>query len=377
VIVDICGRIGTGVADHIAGGLFGNDVGMRSAVLRNGAMFVRDDVDEPSPGQGEVLIEVAACGICGSDLHFARFGAEMMDVTARMEGTPDVGRTPPDLARDVFMGHEFCGRVLDLGPMTDGPTPGTVVTSVPIMVTATGLQDLAYTNLQPCGYSERMLLSAFMTLEVPNGLTPQHAALTEPMAVGLHAVNRSGLAAGDGAVVVGCGPVGLAVIAALELLGVAPIVAADFSPARRALAATMGADEVVDPAVETPFSAWNRVGAGRTMAAFEAVGVPGVIDELLRVAPSQSRIVVVGVCMQPDSITPMYGIGKELNLQFVLGYTPEEFAESLRSIAEGDIDVAPMITGQVGLTDVPAAFEALANPEQHCKILVVPERSAS
>jgi threonine dehydrogenase-like Zn-dependent dehydrogenase len=350
---------------------------MRSAVLRNGAMFVRDDVDDPTPGPGEVLVEVAACGICGSDLHFAKFGADMMEVADRMEGTVDLGRTPPDLGQDVFMGHEFCGTVLDLGPSTDGPAPGTVVTSVPIMVTATGIQDLAYTNLQPCGYSERMLLSALLTLEVPNGLAPTHAALTEPMAVGLHAVNRSGLRAGDGAVVVGCGPVGLAVIAALKLLGVAPIVAADFSPTRRALAATMGAHEVVDPTAETPFQAWTRVGGDKQMAVFEAVGVPGMIDELLRVAPAQSRIVIVGVCMQPDSITPFYGIGKELNLQFVLGYTPEEFAASLQSIAEGAIDVAPLITAEVGLPEVPAAFEMLANPEQHCKILVVPGVSAS
>jgi threonine dehydrogenase-like Zn-dependent dehydrogenase len=162
------------------------------------------------------------------------------------------------------------------------------------------------------------------------------------------------------------------VIAALRLLGVAPIVAADLSPARRALAVTMGAHEVVDPREETAFAAWARVGAGRAMAVFEAVGVPGMIDELMRVAPAQSRIVVVGVCMQPDALTPMFGIAKELNLQFVLGYTPEEFAASLHSIAEGAIDVAPMITGQVGLEEVPAAFGALANPEQHCKILVMP-----
>lgn len=341
-------------------------------MLRQGAMFVRDDVDDPVPAEGEVLVEVAACGICGSDLHYVHHAPAMLEVGSRIEGTPDLGRTPTDLSRDVFMGHEFCGRVLDVGPSTDGPAPGTFVTSVPIMVTATGIQDLAYTNLQPCGYSERMLLSALLTLEVPNGLAPTHAALTEPMAVGLHAVNRSGLQAGDGAVVVGCGPVGLAVIAALRLLGVTPIVAADLSPARRALAVTMGASEVVDPREETAFAAWARVGGGRSMAVFEAVGVPGMIDELMRVAPSQSRIVVVGVCMQPDALTPMFGIAKELNVQFVLGYTPEEFAASLRSIAEGAIDVAPMITGQVGLDELPAAFEALADPEEHCKILVVP-----
>ena len=335
-------------------------------------MVVRDDVDEPTPAAGEVLIEVLACGICGSDLHYVHHAPAMMEVVGRIEGTPGA-RDATDLSRDVFMGHEFCGRVLDVGPDTQGPAQGAYVTSLPAMVTATGdLKSLAYTNLDPCGYSERMLLSAMLTLEVPNGLSPEHAALTEPMAVGLHAVNRSGLQADDGAVVVGCGPVGLAVIAALKLLGVAPIVAADLSPARRALAVTMGAHEVVDPREETAFAAWSRVGGERQMAVFEAVGIPGMIEELMRVAPAQSRIVVVGVCMQPDSMTPMFGITKELNLQFVLAYTPEEFAASLHAIAEGGIDVGPMITGQVGLDEVPTAFTMLADPDEHCKILVVP-----
>jgi threonine dehydrogenase-like Zn-dependent dehydrogenase len=217
-----------------------------------------------------------------------------------------------------------------------------------------------------------MLLSSLLVIEVPNDLDPRHAALTEPMAVGLHAVNRSGIATGDGAVVLGCGPVGLAVIAALRVRGVGPIVASDLSPARRRLAEVMGATDVVDPAEVGPFERWTKVGGGRSLVVFEAIGVPGIIDEVLRLAPSQSRVVVVGVCMQPDTITPFYGIGKELNVQIVLGYDPLEFAASLRSIAEGEIDVAPMITGEVGLDDVPAAFESLANPDEHCKILVVP-----
>ena len=201
------------------------------------------------------------------------------------------------------------------------------------MVTSTGIQDLAYTNLYPVRLQRAdAAVVACCCWRCRTGWTPRHAALTEPMAVGLHAANRSGLAAGDGAVVVGCGPVGLAVIAALRSKGVAPIVASDLSPARRALAATMGADEVVDPGVESPFETWRRVGGTRSMAVFEAVGVPGMLDELLRVAPAQSRIVVVGVCMQPDAITPFYGIGKELNVQFVLGYDPTEFA----AFAAGD-----------------------------------------
>jgi threonine dehydrogenase-like Zn-dependent dehydrogenase len=105
---------------------------------------------------------------------------------------------------------------------------------------------------------------------------------------------------------------------------------------------------------------------------FEAIGVPGIIDHALRRAPAQSRIVVVGVCMQPDTVTPFCGIAKELSLQFVLGYDPAEFEASLRSIAEGEIDVAPLITSDVGLDAAPGAFRALADPERHCKILVVP-----
>jgi threonine dehydrogenase-like Zn-dependent dehydrogenase len=240
------------------------------------------------------------------------------------------------------------------------------------MLTMTGVKDLVYSNDLPAGYSERMLLSAPMLVEVPNGLRADLAALTEPMAVGLHAVNRSGIESGTGALVLGCGPVGLAVIAALRLRGVEPIVASDFSPARRALAQRMGAHVAVDPAEEGAFDAWAREGGGRPLAVFEAIGVPGIIDSALRSAPPQTRIVVVGVCMERDAITPFFAIGKELDLQFVLGYDPMEFEASLRSIAEGENDVEPMITARVGLDGVPDAFEALANPDEHCKILVTP-----
>jgi threonine dehydrogenase-like Zn-dependent dehydrogenase len=340
-------------------------------------LVVREDVADPRPEPGQVLVDVKACGICGSDLHFVLHGATMIELGERMEGMPDVGRTPLDLSHDVFMGHEFCGEVVEVGPDSAGtgplaPAPGTVVTSVPVMVTPTGMEGLAYTNVYPCGYSDQMLLSSTLLVEVPNGLDPRHAALTEPMAVGLHAVNRAGIAPGDGALVLGCGPVGLAVIAALRPRGVEPIVASDLSTARRTLASRMGAHEIVDPTVEPAFDAWARAGGGRPLVVFEAIGVPGILDEVLRVAPAQSRVVIVGVCMQPDTITPFYGIGKELNLQFVLGYDPSEFEASLRSIAEGEIDVAPMITGVVPIDGVPQAFADLADPERHCKILVVP-----
>jgi threonine dehydrogenase-like Zn-dependent dehydrogenase len=345
---------------------------MRAVALRAGDLVVRDDVAEPRPAAGQLLAQVKACGICGSDLHFARHGATMIDLTAKMGGIPDLARPQIDLGRDVFMGHEFAAEVLELGPDTVGPAPGTLVTSIPILVVGAAIRDLVYSNDLPAGYGERILLTAPLTLPVPNGLEARRAALTEPMAVGLHAVNRSGISAGDGAVVLGCGPVGLAVVAALRRAGVEVIVAADYSPGRRAIAAAMGASEVVDPAAEPAWDAWARVGGARSLVTFEAVGVPGTIDSVLRDAPAQSKVVVVGVCMEPDAVTPYFGIVKELNVQFVFGYDPTEFAATLRAIAEGEIDVEPLITGEVDLDGVPGAFADLADPQRHCKVLVVP-----
>jgi threonine dehydrogenase-like Zn-dependent dehydrogenase len=350
---------------------------MRAAVLRQGSIVVRDDVAEPVPATGQVLVQVKACGICGSDLHFAKHGASMLALGEEMAGAGGVGAgaNGVDLAKDVFMGHEFSAEVLEAGPDTQAPAAGTIVTSLPVLLGRSGVQAIVYSNEVLGGYGERMLLSAPLLMPVPNGLDPAHAALTEPMAVGLHAVNKSRIKKGEGALVLGCGPVGLAVIAAMKQQGIDTIVAADFSPARRQLALTMGATEVVDPAVEPSFEAWRRIGGAKQCVVFEAIGVPGIIGSAFRDAPHGSRIVVVGVCMEPDTIVPFFGISKELNVQFVLGYDPMEFGASLRSIAEGEIDVAPMITGTVDLDGVPGAFDELGNPERHCKILVEPTPS--
>lgn len=338
---------------------------MRAAVLRDGRMVVRDDVDDPVPGPGQVLVDVKACGICGSDLHFAKYGDEVLALSDQVQGMPS-GGGGVDLAADVFMGHEFSAEVRDAGPGTDAPPAGTLVTSVPVLLSSQGVSPIVYSNTVIGGYAERMLLSAPLLLKVPNGLDAKPAALTEPMAVGLHAVNKSNIARDESALVLGCGPIGIAIIAALRHRGVESVVAADFSPKRRQLAETMGAYQTVDPADKSPFD------ATKPAVVFEAVGVPGMVDDVLRRTPAGSRIVVAGVCMQSDTVHPFFGIAKEVNIQFVLGYDPTEFAASLRAIAEGEIDVTPLITGEVGLDGVGAAFDDLADPGAHCKILVTP-----
>ncbi|OBI32403.1 zinc-binding dehydrogenase [Mycolicibacter sinensis] len=338
---------------------------MRAAVLRDGRMVYRDDVPEPTPGPGQVLVEVTACGICGSDLHFAAHGDQVLAATQSMSGSPSASASV-DLGADIFMGHEFSARVLEAGPGTDTFAAGTPVTSIPVLLAAKGIEPIVYSNTTIGGYAEKMLLSAPLLLAIPNGLDHRHAALTEPMAVGLHAVNKSGITPGETALVLGCGPIGLAIIAALRTRGVEDVVAADYSRARRDLATVMGAHRSLDPAQGSPFDTVTP------KVIFEAVGVPGIIDDVLRRAPVGSRLVVAGVCMEPDTVHPFFGITKEISVQFVFAYEPAEFAASLQAIAEGRIDVAPLITGEVGLDGVGAAFDDLADPDRHCKILVTP-----
>ncbi len=330
---------------------------------------------DPVPEAGDVLVAVRACGICGSDLHTLDHSEHLAEVGAAMGA--DLAFDPN---ADYVLGHEWCAEVLELGPGAADATPvkvGDLVVSVPYLLRGEALLPLGFSNDAPGGFAERMLLSAPLCLPVPNGLDHRRAALTEPMAVGLHTVARAGLRDGDAAVVIGCGPIGLAIIAWLRARGVEIIVAGDFSEDRRALAVTMGAHEVVDPREEPVVDAWRRVDGLRPLVVFEAVGVPGMIDQAIFDAPAQSRIVVAGVCMQADTIRPLLAIVKELDLHFVYAYGPDEFAATLRAIAEGEIDVTPLITGTVGFDGVADAFSTLKRAEHHVKVLVEPGGPAS
>ena len=346
---------------------------MRAVIARNQELVV-ETMTDPIPGNGELLAEVKACGICGSDLHALKFGQLMVDQAAEA-GMP----TKFNPALDYVMGHEFCCEVLELGPENSGisVTIGDLVTSIPIALNAQGIEPIgAYSNVYNGAYADKLRLTAGLCLKVPNGLDARRAALTEPMAVGRHAVAKGEVSERDTALVLGCGPVGLAVIAELKRRKVDTIIATDFSPMRRSVAAAMGATEVVDPATESGIDVWRRVTGGmKPLVMFEAIGVPGILDRAMKDAPAQSRIVVVGVCMQTDSVHPFVGISKELRLQFVLGYDFMEFSDTLRCIAEGEINVDPLVTGTCGLDGVGAAFASLANPEAHVKILVEPSSS--
>jgi threonine dehydrogenase-like Zn-dependent dehydrogenase len=333
-------------------------------VARKGTLVI-EDIADPVPGPGEALVAVRACGICGSDLHALHFADDLV-ATAQEVGAPLVF----DPSRDFVMGHEFSAEVLELGPACDGAPvkPGDLVTSLPIALTATGMEPVgAYSNIYNGGYADKMRLTAGMCLKVPNGLDHRRAALTEPMAVGRHAVARAAVTQRESAIVLGAGPVGLAVVAELRRLGVETIVVSDFSPRRRAVALAMGASGAVDPREEAPTDKCPN-----PSVVFDAIGVPGTLEKVILTAPMMGRVCVVGSCMQPDTVRPLLAQTKQLTIVFSFAYDPFEFADTLRAIAEGEIDVSPMITGTCGIDGVPAAFDALGRPEEHVKILVEP-----
>jgi threonine dehydrogenase-like Zn-dependent dehydrogenase len=384
---------------------------MKTVTCTNAKLEVVDR-PTPTPAKGQLLIEVLRCGICGSDLHARRHCDELAGVMAD-SGYDAFMRSN----QQVVMGHEFCGEVVDYGPGTrKNLRRGTPVVSLPLLRRGKDVHAIGLSTMAPGAYAEQLIVEQSLTCAVPNGVAPEIAALTEPMAVGWHAVRRGEVGKGDVAIVIGCGPIGLAVTCMLKAHGVRTVIASDFSPGRRALATACGADIVVDPAQDSPYTTeagrghmqgvleafdlaigtleklqrlrlpWWHVWRAAEKAGkatpkhpiiFECVGVPGIIDGIVTSAPLFSRVVVVGVCMGSDHIRPAMAINKEIDLRFVLGYTPLEFRDTLYMLAEGKVDVTPLITGTVGLPGVEAAFDALGDPEAHAKILIDPKSDAA
>jgi 2-desacetyl-2-hydroxyethyl bacteriochlorophyllide A dehydrogenase len=343
---------------------------MRAMVLRGKDLSI-EDVEKPTPGPGQVLARVLACGICGSDLHAAKY---MEDMVANARRTRRDAWYDRDLSAGIVMGHEFVAEVVEAGSGTDGWTPGTRVTSMPVLIvpeSPTGFAAIGYSPEFPGAYGEYVLMSAPMLLRVPDRLSNEVAATTEPCAVGLHAVRQGKVQPAEHALVMGAGPIGLMTLLWLKHDGIRHVTVSDPAPTRRELALRLGADLVVDAREQDVLDAMtDAVGSAPTVV-FEAVGVEGTLQQAMETVERGGRVVVVGVCMKEDRIYPMVGINKQLSLQFVLGYTPEEYAETLQALGSGAVDTSPLITRCIALDDLPAAFESLADPSD-CKVVLLP-----
>jgi threonine dehydrogenase-like Zn-dependent dehydrogenase len=337
---------------------------MRAAVMRDCAFSI-EERPLPIPGPGEVLLRTRLCGICGSDLHQFKHAREI-DALAREMGAPG-----QDLSKGMVLGHEYVGEIIEFGPVTQQALKqGDRVVSVPFLIRE-GAPVPIGANVEVDGaYAEYFLGTEALLLRIPDGVPDEAAALVEPLGIAVHAVAKSMLGTADlPCAVLGCGPIGLAIIAVLRMRGVTNIVASDFSPKRRELAAMMGATQVVHPKEAPVFQALGSAGPA---LAFDCTGVRGVLSQTIADVPVGSQIVVAGIPQGEDSFNPMVAIAKELNIQFVLYYTPEEFAEALSAVASDQLDWRPLITGTVGLEGVGEAFAALEDPELHAKIMIDP-----
>ncbi|MBW8785754.1 MAG: alcohol dehydrogenase catalytic domain-containing protein [Novosphingobium sp.] len=330
---------------------------MKAAYVVDGAIRV-GEVPEPTPGHGQALVRTHACGMCASDLHFLHSGQKVIDLS-RQHGGAYAGL---DMGRPFVPGHEYVGEVLDYGPGSRRAVkPGRKVTSIPIMRQQGAHAVVGFSHECPGGYGELMLLDEDMLLELPEGLPDAYAAMTEPLAVGLEHARRGRPTADDTALVVGCGAIGLGVIVGLKLMGIAPIVAADFSPERRAMALRMGADLALDPRETSPYGELAELGKRRVNLVYEC-------------AAFDARIVIGGYCMEPESLYVFAAQNKRLTVHFAGGEEPQDMALAARTIADGKIDIAGWVGAEIGLEGVAAAMAGLASREAPVRTVIDPRR---
>ena len=340
---------------------------MKAAYLLDKRIHVGECPD-PVPQRGQVLVRTHSCGLCASDLHVTQHAEELVDWSRKYGGQFNM-----DLSRPVVLGHEYVAEIVDYGPGTERTLKrGTLVSSPPHVATETGHGYVGLSNDFPGGFGEYMVLSEKLLQPVTETRDSDIVAMAEPVSVGLGYVKLAALTKSDVPLVIGCGAIGLATIIALKRRNAHPIIAADYSPARRKLALASGADIVVDPAEANPYLPQSAFDGKVPNVVFECVGTPGVLDGIMRNVAKGSRILVAGWCLETDHIFSACAHVKRLNVQFGGGTSDEVFAEAVRGLCDGSIDPTPWIGGRIGLAGVEDALLGIANPDNPIRTVVDP-----
>jgi (R,R)-butanediol dehydrogenase/meso-butanediol dehydrogenase/diacetyl reductase len=334
---------------------------MKAAAFKKQNQMGLIDVPTPKAGAGEVVLKVHNCGICGSDLHACQYGFGM----------------PPD----SIMGHEFCGEICEVGTGVRNYAIGQRVAALPFVMCGEcdrckrgmeihchDLKGLGLGQL-PGAYAEYVACSAGSLFKLPDNVSSRDGALVEPLSVGLHAVKRSGVKPGETAIIMGAGPIGLATLVWAKGKG-ATIVMSEMAPGRTELAKKLGADIVVNPQDRDPAEQVREMTGRSPELIFECVGVKGTLGNAINMVGPRSQVVVVGVCMESDEIQPVQCIFKEVSVNFVLGYDPADFDETIAALAHGRIKPQPMVTDVIKVDEVPEMFQALRRPGSRAKVLV-------
>lgn len=334
------------------------------------------DVPEPKPGEGEVKIKIHWCGICGTDLHEYIAGPIFLPV----EPHPLTGKKVP-----LIMGHEFSGEVAEVGKSVQGIEVGDIVVPWPGLTCGKcywckrgepGLcQMLAARGLMVDGaFAEYVIVPSLTINKVPVGVPSDEAALTEPLAVGLHGLRKSGIKPGDNVVVVGAGTIGLSTIQAARISGARKVFAVEVLNARKELAMRLGADIVIDPTeanvLEEVQKETDGVGAD---IAFECVGIQETLNTTVDAIRRGGKAVILGVFEKPVEIGMTLAVAFEKQMIGSFGHD-FEFPSVLSYLKDGRMQAKPLITDKIELDDiVEQGFKELINSkERHIKILVSP-----
>ncbi len=328
-----------------------------------------EEIEEPSPGAGEVKVEVAACGICGSDLHFYEDGISY-------------GELP------VTLGHEVSGTVVDTGADVDIEVGTEVVLSphTPCMecpycerALYNLCEDLRGTSAKPGGYAEYVVETADNAITLPEGVDVEDAAIAQPVAVGRHAVRISPLGIGDRAFIAGAGPIGLGALSFTASSGAAPIIVSEPQDFRRDAAADFGADILVDPTAEDPVERVREETDIEVDEAIEAVGHEESLLQCIEATRSEGQTTIIGVFGDDVEVNPSLLVGSQRNVQGSCSHQlgPEVFKEYnavLRQINGANFDVDQYVTSRIDLDAiVEDGFERLLDEDlEERKILVCP-----
>lgn len=318
-----------------------------------------ETLPDPVPDAGQVVVKVGRCGICGSDLHMtedAAYGCKHGDV----------------------LGHEFAGEVVDLGREVEGLKRGDLVSVIPLMSCGQcaycrkgEVQWCERFGLQGGGYAEYALTRPNQCVKLPGDVSFADGAIVEPLAVALHGVNLAGLKAGDKVLVLGAGPIGLAVAFWARRMGAARVAVQDIAEFQRQRALDMGADLfVVDPA--DPVGSAERALGGPADVVFECVGIPGLIDQAVKQVRNRGTILLLGLCTRPDSFNSFAMLQKEVRLVTSAFFTRQEYEAALDALAQGAIEPRLLVTDTISLAETPEVFESLKQRSGQCKVLIAP-----
>src|SRR5579859_5701853 len=343
---------------------------MKAAYLEHGRIQV-GAVPDPTPSRGQALVRTHRCGLCASDAHFLASGQTIVARSKEFGGP----YASVDLAKRIVMGHEFVGEILDYGPGSRRALKtGSKVTSVPIMRQGGVRGIVGYVSELPGGFGEYMLLDEDYLLEVPGVLDEDRAALIEPLAVGLEHARAGEPRAGELALVLGCGAIGLGVIVGLKSKGIGPIVAADLDAGRRDIALKMGADAAVDPREVSPYAPLPSLGGQRPNLIYECVGKPGLLNHIINGVGFGARIVIGGFCLEPEQLYVPSAQSKRLRIHFACGEEREDMEQALRLIADDAVDLGPWLGARIGLDGVGEALAKMSDPASPVRTVVDPRR---